>query len=205
MARGYKEGLTASYFIPITALLTIIGLLFYYNTFYLPDQQAQGGLTQIKIPSETPPNLTYIPGYCLAPSDCVYHWHVHLDILVNQSSYVVVPSSLGHINGSQNDLYAIHTHDYSGIVHIECCRPHENLTFSLGELFQVWGYPKFDSTYCLTFHGQPVTVYVNGQKWPSTSVAQVPLLQHEEIAVVIGTDPPPSTSIPSSYSFPQGF
>jgi hypothetical protein len=159
-------------------------------------------LNQILVPANTPDSLSDVPHYCYAPQGCVYHWHIHLDIYVNSSSYIVIPNNLGHIHNQEYDLYVIHTHDYSGIIHIECCTPYENKTFTLGQLFEVWGYPNFNQENCLTYSGQPVAVYVNGALWTNGSIASVPLTNHEEIAITIGITHPP---IPTSYSFPPGF
>ena len=193
-----QRGIPWTYLIPTLILIIIIGGLVYYNAVITPS--SKGG-DLITIPANTPPSLSDVPGFCDQPSGCNYHWHVHLDIFVRNVSQVVVPADLGHI-GSTN-LYAIHTHDASGIIHLECCNPaSENKTFTLGELFEVWGYPTFDSTHCLNYSGLPVATYVNGTLWQKGSIANIPLTQHDEIAIVIGTPGP--TTIPRSYSFPSG-
>jgi hypothetical protein len=211
--------LPAKYTLSVAVLILIILILYYYNTTYLPNVQAQEKqpkyleqhMNQIMIGANTPSTLTNIPHYCLAvnvSTACNYHWHIHLDILVNQSSYVVIPNLLGHIDNSTYNLSAIHTHDYSGIIHIECCSPSQNVTFYLGDVFAVWGYPVFDSTDCLTYHGQPVSVYIDGHIWNTSSsgaISNVPILEHEEIAITIGTNPVPASQVPSEYNFPQGF
>ncbi|MHB1908959.1 MAG: hypothetical protein ACYCQJ_08840 [Nitrososphaerales archaeon] len=193
-----------NYVIPIAVLILIIAGLAFYNNYYIPAQEAASshdtGLEQIQIPALTPSNLTNIPHYC-DTTGCNYHWHVHLDIYVNSSSYVVIPNELGHIGNQQYDLYAIHTHDYSGIIHIECCDPNQQTIFTLGNLFEVWGYPVFDSRDCLIYHGLPVAVYVNGVEAQSP-LANVQLTNHVEIAITIGYSHP---AIPSSYTFPPGF
>jgi hypothetical protein len=211
--------LPAKYTLPIAILILIIAVFYYYNTSYLPSVQAQEKqpkyleqhMTQILIGANTPGSLTNIPHYCLAvnaSTPCNYHWHVHLDILVNQTNYVVIPNLLGHIDNSTYNLYAIHTHDYSGIIHLECCSPPGNVTFTLGDVFAVWGYPVFDSADCLNYHNQPVLVYVGGHLWNTSSsgeISNVPLLEHEEIAITIGTNPVPPREVPSQYDFPSGF
>lgn len=193
----------------IIVLILIISGLFVYNTYdHAPrsgSNDSQSGLAQIVIPANTPADLPNIPHYCdqvNSSAACNYHWHIHLDIFVNSSSYVVIPNELGHINNQEYDLYAIHTHDYSGIVHIECCSPPEDAHFTLGDIFVVWGYPAFDSSDCLVFHGQQVRVYVNGTETGTTALSSIPLSNHDEIVVTIGVSHP---NIPSSYDFPPGF
>jgi hypothetical protein len=127
-----------------------------YNSYHTNEQSTEVALNQIRIPANTPPSLSTIPHYCLAQNVstyCNYHWHVHADIFVNSTSYIVIPNELEHINNQEYELYAIHTHDYSGIIHIEWCNPSENFTFTLGDIFEVWGYPIFNSTRCLTNAG----------------------------------------------------
>lgn len=211
--------LSAKYTIPISILILIIVALFYYNTSYLPSVQSQHKqpnyleqhMNQIVIQAETPDNVTNIPRYCLSTNSsiaCDYHWHIHLDILINQSSYIVIPDLLGHIDYSEYNLYAVHTHDNSGILHIECCSPLENITFTLGDIFSLWGYPVFNSLNCLTYHNQPVLVYVDGHLWNSKTqgpISKIPLLEHEEIAITVGTNPVPANSVPSEYVFHRDF
>ncbi len=154
-------------------------------------------LSSVLIPAKTPQNLTNIPLACDAPSGCAYHWHVHLDIFVNGSSYVQIPSDIGAVNGTK---YTLHTHDNTGIIHIEAPLPAKN--FTLQQVFEVWGYPQFDSKECLIYHNQPVEVFVNGMRWIGTPIQDIPLTQHLEIAVIVGAIYP--AVIPSSYSFPSG-
>jgi hypothetical protein len=160
-------------------------------------------LRQILVLGNAPDNLSDVPHYCDYFIGCAYHWHVHLDIFVNSASYIPVPANLGHINNSTSNLYAIHAHDYSGIVHLECCSPSANQVFTLGQIFEVWGYPNFDSNDCLNYSNQAVSVYVDGNLWSSGPIASIPLKNHLEIAVVIGSAPPPP--IPSTYAFPPGY
>ncbi len=204
-----SKGIPWSYVIPAIILVVIIAGLIYYNT--ISSSGTKNDLTPISVADVTNvSSLSGIPYYCDGQPGCTifYHWHIHLDIYVGNSSYVFMPADLGHIDNT--NLFAIHTHDNTGIIHLECCSspstnpgaPGTNQTFTLGDIFIVWGYPQFDSTHCLTYSGQNVSVYVNGVRWTgSTPISQIPLKNHEEIAVVIGNSHPP---IPSSYSFPTG-
>ncbi|MHB8565794.1 MAG: hypothetical protein ACYC7D_06050 [Nitrososphaerales archaeon] len=203
-----SKGIPWTYVIPVVILISIIGGLIFYNTYV--NTTTITGLTPVSVSDVTTvSSLSGIPLYCDGQSGCTtfYHWHIHLDIYVGNTSYVFMPSDLGHI-GSVN-LFAIHTHDSSGVIHLECCgslstnptAPGTNQTLYLGQLFEVWGYPQFDSTHCLGYSGQNVTVYVNGAKWTSvTPISQIPFSNHEEIAIVIGNAHPP---IPSTYAFPS--
>ena len=125
----------------------------------------------------------------------VVHIHQHLDIFVNGKKEPV-PASIGVYDGQF--LTELHTHDASGIMHVES--PTKR-TFDLAQFFGVWGVrltPSCVGGYCKEL--TPWRLYVNGverQGDPRTLV----LKAHQEIAFVIGTPP---AKIPSSYKFAPG-
>jgi hypothetical protein len=69
-----------------------------------------------------------------SPSDSAFHIHAMLRIYVNGKQQPV-PANIG-IDPQGRFLAPLHTHDGSGIVHIESERPYP---FTLGEFFAVWG------------------------------------------------------------------
>jgi hypothetical protein len=125
----------------------------------------------------------------------VVHIHQHLDIFVN-GKHIPVPANIGIYDGQF--LTELHTHDASGIMHVES--PTER-QFDLGQFFGVWGV-RLNSDcvggYCRQV--TPWTVYVNGRPYSGDPAALV-LKPHQEIAFVIGTPP---KKIPLSYKFPPG-
>jgi len=62
------------------------------------------------------------------------HIHAHLEVFVD-GTRVEVPANIG-INQTQGFLTSLHTHDATGIIHIESPTVR---TFTLGEVFDVWG------------------------------------------------------------------
>ncbi|GAC1455893.1 MAG: hypothetical protein PVSMB4_16240 [Ktedonobacterales bacterium] len=64
----------------------------------------------------------------------VQHYHAELYIYVN-GRQVQVPEGIGV---RQTCLYALHTHDASGLVHIESPTAR---TYTLGNFFDIWGRP----------------------------------------------------------------
>jgi hypothetical protein len=125
----------------------------------------------------------------------VLHIHQHLDIFVN-GKRMPVPANIGIYDGEF--LTELHTHDPSGIVHLESPVA-EN--FTLGQFFGVWGVrlnADCVGGYCRQV--TPWTVYVNGQPY-SGDPATLDLKSHQEIAFVIGTPP---KQIPRSYKFAPG-
>jgi hypothetical protein len=125
----------------------------------------------------------------------VIHIHQHLDIFVN-GKHMPVPANIGIYDGQF--LTELHTHDASGIMHVESPTRRE---FDLGQFFGVWGV-RLNAT-CVGGYCEPATrwiVYVNGKAYTGNPALLV-LKPHQEIAFVIGTPP---KRIPSSYKFPPG-
>jgi len=121
------------------------------------------------------------------------HIHQHLDIFVN-GKHIAVPQGIGIYDGQY--LTELHTHDTSGVMHVESPTKRE---FTLGDFFGVWGVRLTDR--CIGGYCQPQTpwrVYVNGLKYPADPAGLV-LKKHQEIAMVIGTKHP--KNIPSTYNF----
>jgi hypothetical protein len=128
------------------------------------------------------------------------HFHAHLDVLVNGKK-IPVPGNLG-IATSGQQLAELHTHDDTGVLHIEA--PTTNKRYTLGQLFDEWnvqltatsiGGLKTDATHTLT-------AYVGGK--PQTGdPAAIELTPHREIALVYGPKGQ-KVQVPSSYKFAQG-
>ena len=121
------------------------------------------------------------------------HIHQHLDVYVN-SKKVEVPALIG-IDTAGQFLTQLHTHDTTGIVHVESPT---HRTFVLGEFFGEWGVKLTANclgTYCGKLHW-----YVGGKKMTGNP-AQLVLAAHQEIVIAVGKPPFP---IPSSYKFPAG-
>jgi hypothetical protein len=123
----------------------------------------------------------------------VIHIHQHLDVYVNGKK-VTVPALIG-IDTTNQFLTQVHTHDSTGIVHVES--PTER-SFTLGEFFGEWGVKltgRCLSTFCGHLHW-----WVNGKKMIGNP-AQLVLKAHQEIVIATGRPPFP---VPSSYKFPAG-
>ena len=95
--------------------------------------------------------------------------------------------------GARPCIAALHTHDDSGVMHIESKQPR---TYTLGEFFTEWNVPlnaRCAGGYCRPHNA--IRVYVDGKPYTGNP-AKLVLKNLEEIAVVIGS--PPAT-IPSKY------
>jgi hypothetical protein len=124
------------------------------------------------------------------------HHHDLLHIFVHGKP-VTVPQSIG-INPSAGFLTSLHTHDDSGIIHVESPTVHD---FTLGEFFDVWGVrlmPTCIGGLCNSGENR-LRAYVNGKPWTGDPRA-IPLKQHEDIVLTYGTKQEEPHPIPSDYS-----
>jgi hypothetical protein len=123
------------------------------------------------------------------------HLHAHLDILVDGRA-VPVPAEIGI--GAQA-LSPLHTHDATGVVHIEA--PHAE-RFTVGQLFNERNVRLSRS--CLgglrADRGHQLRTFSNGAP-VSGDPAQLASAAHEEIAIVYAPIDHPVTP-PSSDPFP---
>ncbi|HEU4643417.1 MAG TPA: Ig-like domain-containing protein [Gemmatimonadaceae bacterium] len=135
------------------------------------------------------------------------HIHSHLTLIAN-GQQVAIPLAIGVMNPQNvtNDagtvvlagtcFYWIHTHDRTGIIHVE---PTEaGHTFTLGDFFDIWGEP-LGSDGVAGYSGT-VTTYVDGHRFtgdPRTIV----LAEKQQITIEVGTPlvAPPIYAYPNNY------
>jgi hypothetical protein len=125
------------------------------------------------------------------------HIHAHLDVFYDGQP-VTVPAYVG-IDLQGQAISPLHTHDTSGIVHIESptVKP-----FTLGQFFGEWDVQMGNG--CVAGQcppARPVALYDSGAK-VVTAPQDLVFAKHDEIVLVIGSAPP---TIPSSYPFPAGY
>ncbi len=134
-----------------------------------------------------------------------YHIHAHLAIYIN-GKQAVIPYGIGIVGpwateqtsdgpfiDSGSAFYYLHTHDATGIIHIES--PTQT-TYTLGQFFAEWHQP-LSSTQVGPDKGS-LTVYVNGQKYTGDP-AGITLTAHKVIQIDLGQNVPFQ-----SFTFPQG-
>ena len=130
------------------------------------------------------------------------HYHAHLDI-VDQGQAIAVPAGIGFViqNGQATGITSLHTHDASGVIHVES---QTNASYSLGQVFTEWGVRLTTGQVggLMSGNGNVLRAYVNGA--PVTGdPASIVLRPHQEIALWFG----PASAKPQiarSYSFPAG-
>ncbi|MEO5877815.1 MAG: hypothetical protein ABIS86_16400 [Streptosporangiaceae bacterium] len=129
----------------------------------------------------------------------VNHFHLHVSVFVNGKA-VPIPESLGI--SAAGDISELHTHDTRGVIHIESFHPDK--TYTLDQVFREWEVPldagtigqfKTDATHTLK-------IYVDGKE-VGTDPTKVPLLKHQEVAVVYGTAAD-KVEVPATFKFEEG-
>ncbi len=153
-------------------------------------------------------NGATIDGVPCDNSPIPYHIHTHVSLLIN-GKRLAVPDAIGlHYPSAETNgityaticYYHLHTHDATGLIHVEAPAP---TTFTLGELFAVWGQPL--SWTGVAGHNGTVKVYVATAKSPgyleqtgsysayAGNLAALPFASHKEIVLEVGPtfiDPP---------------
>jgi len=133
---------------------------------------------------------------CGAQEYATLHVHTHLAIF-NNGKQVQVPQYIGFAPSLAGGcLYWIHTHDASGIIHLEApdLSPPQGGSYTLGMLFDIWGQPLQRED--VAGMVGPVTAYVNGSKYDG-DLSSIPLGAHQQIVLMIGKPVPPP-----NYAFP---
>ena len=98
------------------------------------------------------------------------------------------------IDPAQQFIATIHTHDPTGVIHVES--PTRN-DFTLGQFFGTWGV-RFTPTRVGSYSGYEL--YLDGERYTGNPTKLV-LRDHQELALVVGKAP---ATVPASYSFPAG-
>jgi hypothetical protein len=152
---------------------------------------AFGACGQTAAPTPTP--ATNIP--CGPIEVLTRHEHAHLTILV-RGEPKTVPALVGI---TTRQICWLHTHDTSGIIHIEAG---DNRPFTLGDFFALWGQRLSETEIDgdRVSSGETISVTVNGQ-----ATAEPPnlilLKNREDIVVQIG---PPFREL-QPYVWPPGY
>lgn len=125
-----------------------------------------------------------------------YHIHAHVDLFVNGNKHTV-PALIGITN---NCFYWLHTHDDSGVIHIESPIIKN---FTLSQFLKIWKskYNDPEIANIISNNTKEFSIYLNGKKTLNTNIQNVIFHPHDEIVIVIGNPP---LTIPSKYSFENG-
>ena len=92
------------------------------------------------------------PYPCVGGAGLYYHWHTQLYIN-SAGSPVTIPADVGI---TPTCLEVLHTHDTSGLIHIEPDTQQQACVYTIGDFFSVWGKP----------FGSPTQMLLNGTSVP---------------------------------------
>ena len=163
---------------PIT--LTYLGTV--GTTSYWPDGSTATGGSGADVDGLT----------CSPNMSVLFHVHAHLAI-VNNGQWLQLPQ---HIGITSSCDYEMHTHDHTGIIHIEApsVKP-----YTLGQFFDIWGEPLTNSNVAgLTGN---VVAYINDNgeaRRYMGDLRAITLTSHRDITLQIGT---PAVSTLATYSW----
>ncbi len=137
---------------------------------------------------------------CLSEEGANLHIHTHL-ALYDNGKQIQIPKYIGFAQNSVSApagcLYWIHTHDQTGIIHVESpeINPPGGGPYTLGMFFDIWG-QSLDRNGVAGLSG-PVTAYVNGARYDG-DLRSIPLLSHQQVTLEVGqpTVPPPNYKWP---------
>ncbi|WP_186310787.1 hypothetical protein [Paraburkholderia sp. BCC1886] len=132
---------------------------------------------------------------CAANMSELYHVHAHIAI-VKDGQTLALPANVGILAQCN---YEMHTHDSTGIVHIETPTLKN---FTLGQFFDIWGEP-LTSTNIAGVTGT-VVAYINDNgdsRRYMGELRDIELISHRDITLQIGT--PVSTLATYSWYEPQ--
>jgi hypothetical protein len=132
-----------------------------------------------------------VAGLQCGAENTTFHEHAHLAIAVD-GVLQAVPSSIGI---AATCLYPLHTHDSSGRIHIESAAP---ATFTLGQLFAIWGRPLSATNVADIQNAGPIVFYIIDADGTASiytgDPAAIELPSHRQIVIQIGQ---PLTQLPN--------
>lgn len=120
------------------------------------------------------------------------HVHSHLSLFVNGRQYAI-PSQVGVVQRPDgvSCIYALHTHDDSGMIHVEA-KPG---TYRLGQFFKIWG-QALSRTAVGPYRGR-VSAFVNGTAYDADPNS-ILLSPYQQVVLEVGA----RVVMPATYQFP---
>jgi hypothetical protein len=132
----------------------------------------------------------------------VQHIHVHLTLIANGVQRAI-PLAVGVLGAEEISnfvvdgrcFYWLHTHDATGIVHIEAP---DSAQYTLGKFFAIWG-EQLSRSNVGGFQGD-VTVYIDSTKYEG-DLSALAFKERQQITLIVGAVPDtiPVYAIPSVF------
>jgi len=148
------------------------------------------------VPPATTPSPTFGTTVPCGPAERLErHAHAHLTIVI-RGQLPPLPANIG-ITATQ--ICWLHTHDTSGIIHIEAG---DNRTFTLGDLFAVWRQPLGATVIDGDRVGSGESIQATVNQQPHSGAPEtIVLKEHEDIVLQLGA---PFLTVPP-YVWPPGY
>lgn len=121
---------------------------------------------------------------CQAIESTTFHVHSHLDVFVDGKNQTL-PAQIG-ILSSPHCLYWLHTHDTTGIIHVEAPQQKQ---FTLGQFMDIWKKTVPSSkSFFDSVSGKPIKAYDNGTQFQG-DYRNIELKSREQIVLAYGNPP----------------
>ncbi len=156
------------------AVVLVVGVIITYVVYANSQSQSQSQTRTIVNPSYPPVDNIY----CDTQEQNAFHIHAHVSIYINGQA-LPLPAQIG-IAGDQSCLYWLHTHDTTGVIHMEAP---VNRSFVLGNFLDEWStvFPTLGYPSQLDQGGWQA--YVNGKPYTG-DFHKIPLEAHTLITLV---------------------
>ena len=174
-----KRSIVSSYWILITIIIA----------YPLMSLMSEGSIRHFHVYGQTADSinddLLTIDGIeCAEAEQFAFHIHTQFNITINNQSYPI-PAGIGII--PNNCIYWMHTHDESGLIHIESPIKKE---FTLGQFLDIWNRFKSSDTVVQYITNNNINgtilVYINGtQMNNSTDQRDIELKDRGNITLII--------------------
>jgi hypothetical protein len=153
------------------AVVLVVGVIITYAVY--ANSQSQSQTRTIVNPSYPPVDNVY----CDTQEQLAFHIHAHVSIYINGQA-VPLPAQIG-IAGDQSCLYWLHTHDTTGVIHMEAP---VNRSFVLSNFLDEWStvFPTLGYPSQLAQGGWQA--YVNGKLYTG-DFHKIPLVAHTLITL----------------------
>ncbi|MGH7777041.1 MAG: hypothetical protein ACREPI_07685 [Candidatus Dormibacterales bacterium] len=134
---------------------------------------------------------------CQSLGNPAVHYHSHLDIF-DKGQKETLPAGIGLTATCD---YWLHTHDTTGVIHIEAPASQAHTKFTLADFFSLWGQPLGPQQVAQykVGSGQSLIAFVNGKRY-SGDPGSIVLKAHEDIALEIV----PPLQTPPRFQWPAG-
>ncbi len=173
--------------ISVAAAVLVVTLLIVTYAVYVNSQSQSSG-QQVVNPNYPPVDNVY----CDQQEQTAFHIHAHLTMYINGQA-LPLPAQIG-IAKDQSCLYWLHTHDTSGVIHIEAPANH---SFTLGNFLDEWSTQFSTLGYAPQLDQTGWQVYVKGKLY-NGDFHKIPLDTHTLITMAYNS---PHVTPDTTYSW----